>query len=278
MENFSFRSLFMALPEAEDSANQLLLSHKSQIFSFLEPLRKYGSIEAMEWRVGEQPNINESLLLDLYNLYAFSRVNEFLLLPFQPVTVVGSEWLGPIITLEEYRQFMLSLEFTEIEQAGFHPFFHEIVEVEQVLDSDEPITILETFWPGFMLDSMLFSRAGIKVRGGGNHIRKEVAEQSTLYWTYIRRNRPVDDLSHGWGSNSQWRTTFRRDYQTETAFYYNVDEMPEKTIATLPPSSDEVGMTLLERVELLRHRCFVKTTKPHQDLFPYNDFYVERRD
>lgn len=278
MENFSFRSLFTALPEAGAFANQLLLSHKPQISSLLEPLRKYGSIEAVKWRVGEQPNLNESLLLDLYDLYAFSRINEFLLLPFQPVTAVGSEWLGPIITLQEYRDFMLSLELAEIEQTGFHPFFHEIVEVEKSPDSDEPITILETFWPGFMMGAMLFSRAGIKVRGGINHIRKEVAEQSTLYWTYIRRNRPVDDLSHGWGSNSQWRTTFRRDYQTETAFYYNVDEMPETITATLPPSSDEIEMTLLERVELLRYRCFIKTTKSHQDLFPYNDFYVERRD
>lgn len=277
MKNFSFRSLFMALPEAGDSANQLLLSHQSQILSFLELLRRYGSIEAMNWKVGKQPTLNESLLSDLNDLYALSRVNEYLLLPFQPVAEVGDDWMGPIITLEEYRQFMLSLEFTEINQVEFHPFFHEIVEVEQTRDSNEPITILETFWPGFMLGTMLFSRAGIKVRGGVNHIRKEVAEQSTLYWTYIRRNRPVDDLSHGWGSNSQWRTTLRRDYHTETAFYYNIDEMSEEGTTTLPALYQE-ALTADERIELLRNRCFIKTTKPHQDLFPYNDFYIEQRD
>jgi hypothetical protein len=30
-------------------------------------------------------------------------------------------------------------------------------------------------------------------------------------------------VSHGWGSNSQWGTDFRRDYVTDEAYVYNVD-------------------------------------------------------
>jgi hypothetical protein len=31
------------------------------------------------------------------------------------------------------------------------------------------------------------------------------------------------------------------------------------------------GLTREERVELLTHRCFVRTRKPHDDLHPYSD-------
>lgn len=273
-----FRDLYSCLLESPQPAGQYLAENRDEISSQFSRFHKYGSIEAMGWRVGEQLHLNEPFLFDLWGLHAFSRVNDVLLLGFEPDNPAIGEWSGLEITLEEYRRFMLSLELIEIEQAAFHPFFHEVVAVEQATDADEPITLVETVWPGYMLGTMLLSRAGVKVRGGVNHILKEVAEDSTLYWTFRRRNRPVDDLSHGWGSNSQWRTAFRRDYQTETAFHYNVDEIPEDGALILPPLNNEDGFTAGERIELLRNRCFIKTTKPHQDLFPYNDFYVEQRD
>ncbi len=271
-----FRDLYSYLLQSPLSAAQFLAENSDEILSQFSRFHKYGSIEAMGWRVGEQPHLNEPFLFDLWELYAFSRVNDMLLLGFEPDNPAIGEWSGPEITLEEYRRFMLPLGLGEISHAGFCPFFHEIVEVEQAEDADEPITLSETVWPGYMLGAMLLSRTGVKVRGGANHIVKEVAENSTLYWTFRRRNRTVDDLSHGWGSNSQWRTQFRRDYRTETAFYYNVDEMPENgDLAISSLNGDE--LTTDERIELLRNRCFIKTTKPHQDLFPYNDFYVEMR-
>jgi hypothetical protein len=271
-----FRDLYSCLLESPQPAGQYLAVNRDEISSQFSRFHKYGSIEAMGWRVGEQPHLNEPFLFDLWELYAFARVNDVLLLGFQPDNPTIGEWSGSEITPEQYRQFMLSLDLSEMSYTGFHPFFHEIVEVEQTTDADEPITLVETVWPGYMLGIMLLSRAGVKVRGGANHILKEVAQNSTLYWTFRRRNRLVDDLSHGWGSNSQWRTTFRRDYQTAMAFYYNVDEMPEEGISTLPALYQN-ELTADERIELVRYRCFVKTTKPHLDLFPYNDFYVEEK-
>jgi len=72
-------------------------------------------------------------------------------------------------------------------------------------DADEPITLVKQHWPTMMLGAMMFSRGGVTVRGGRNQIRKEVAEESTLYWAYCRMNRRTMDLSVGWGSNSGGR-------------------------------------------------------------------------
>ena len=59
----------------------------------------------------------------------------------------------------------------------------------------------------------MFSRAGVAVCGGKDYIQPEIAMSSTIYWAFRRKYRPYSDLSHGWGSNSQWRTSFRRDYR-----------------------------------------------------------------
>ena len=102
---------------------------------------------------------------------------------------------------------------------------------------------------------------------GADPILKDVAEGSTLYWAYRRKNRPYRDLSQGWGSNSQWRTEFRRDYTDGRDFVYNADGTLD---ARLPDPAHE-DLSPDERVELLINRCFVRTPEPHNDLFPYND-------
>ena len=152
-----------------------------------------------------------------------------------------------------------------------------------------------------MLGNMMFSRAGVSVRGGRNHIRKEIVERSTIYWTYWRRYRPSNDLSHGWGSNSQWRTSFRRDYQTEESYFYNVDTdesrmvdltdpdleftKPTGSITPRSPRADQIsarmnGAARLQHTEFVRHRCFIKTDiggDDRYDLWPYDDFYSEAK-
>jgi hypothetical protein len=72
------------------------------------------------------------------------------------------------------------------------------------------------------------------------------------------------------GSNSQWRTSFRRDYRIGQEVHYNVDgkldlAAPDSTVE----SRDD--LTREERTELLTNRCFVRTTKPQNDLWPYHD-------
>ena len=124
----------------------------------------------------------------------------------------------------------------------------------------------------------MLCRAGVRVRGGRDHIKKEVAEKSTLYFTYSRKNRPVSDLSHGWGTNSQWRTSFRRDYVDESYFYYNVGEVmaESKPLDEGDRISPDGNLAPGERVELLKHRCFVLSEASHEDQWPYDDMYSEK--
>jgi hypothetical protein len=211
---------------------------------------------------------------DLWRLYALSRVNETLLLGFQHGRADGTDWLGTRISSDEYVRFAESLGLTVTDSRSFSPFYHEIVEVEEARDTDQPVKLVATLWPCLMLGDMIFSRAGVRVSGGRQCIRKDVAESSTLYWAFRRKNRPFQDLSHGWGSNSQWRTRFRRDYRIDQELYYNVDGKHD--LATREPAEDRDGLTRGERIELLTNRCFVTTTKPHDDLWPYDDMFRTR--
>jgi hypothetical protein len=163
---------------------------------------------------------------------------------------------------------MKTLGLQKIEEPAFHPFFHEIVSVEPSTDDDAPPVIVKECWPGYMLGPLLVTRAGCAVTAGARHLTKSVAEHSTMYWAFARHNRPSTDLSQGWGSNSQWRTSFRRDYRIDGVLYYNVDANREAR-----PHDD--GLAPQEQLELLRHRSFVKCTKPDDDLWPYDFFHSE---
>ncbi len=142
---------------------------------------------------------------------------------------------------------------------------------------DEPIQIYEQIWPELMLGQMVFSRAGVSVLGGQCNVVKEVAERSTLYFSFRRAHRKTSDLSMGWGSNSQWRTDFRRDYQVGKTYIYNVDGTKQLN-ARAGASRDEDGLTRAERIEHCKFRCFVVSRKPDHDLWPYVDRYEEATD
>lgn len=222
---------------------------------------------------------------DLWRLYALSRVNDVCLLRFQPRIDLersrNSPWDGPNITLERYTDTFTSLGLDIKHHDTFHPFFHEIVVAEEADNADNPITIIDTMWPCLMLGDMLFSRAGVVVRGGKNFINKNVVQSSTLYWTYRRKYKKYQDLSAGWGNNSQWRTRFRRDYFVGGYYYYNVD-VDSRTRNNLNDemitfdSSDDDSLTRLERIELVKNRCFILAqVQPDNDLWPYDDFFKE---
>ena len=72
----------------------------------------------------------------------------------------------------------------------------------------------------------------------------------------------------GWGGNSQWRTNYRRDYLFNDRFEYNVD-------AKERPDDDDLAPD--QRLELVRHRCFVGSEDPHEDLWPYDIRHTEPR-
>lgn len=160
----------------------------------------------------------------------------------------------------QFREFFRGGGLEVLETAHFHPFFHEIVEVQPDSDPDREPVILASLWPGLALGELLIARQGVRIRAGAHHIDPEIATTSTLFWTYRRKHRPAQDLSHGWGSNSQWRTALRRDYFTATEFHYNVD-----------------GENAVEEGEVLRHRCRVLMLADDDDLDPYEDRLSEPR-
>jgi hypothetical protein len=196
-----------------------------------------------------------------WRLYALSRIVQLLQLSFAPRTR-DEGWTVAPVSREEFARFMDALGMEAVERAGFHPFYHEIVTVDQAADEDAAPELVDVLWPGCMLGPLLISRAGVGVRAGRRHLVKEIAEGSTLYWAYARNNRRAEDLGSGWGGNSQWRTEFRRDYVIDGALHYNVD-------ARDPGPGAGIDLTEVERAELLRHRCFVTCTRPGDDLWPY---------
>jgi hypothetical protein len=199
---------------------------------------------------------------DLWHLYAVSRVNDLLLQSHQPDCGFG--WIVSAVSIPQYTAFMTALGFYVVKPTMFSSFYHEIVEVEQSNDTDSEIELVHEFWPALMLGPMLFSRAGARVAGGNKHVNKNVAETSTLYWTFCRRNRQTNDLSRGWGSNSQSRTEFRRDYAIKGSAYLNVDAPAVERFVEPREFAEE------ELKELLRHRCFITSTNPHDDLWPFD--------
>ncbi|MGW7383993.1 hypothetical protein [Streptomyces sp. NPDC054794] len=217
----------------------------------------------------------------LWELYALSRVSDLLLLPFQPA---GDDdgWGGPDVTVDQYVALFTRLGMTPFEETScFDPFLHEIVEVEQASDPDEPVRITEVLWPGLWLGSVLFGRTGVRVRAGARHAERGVADRSPLYWTFRRRYRRTVDLSHGWGHNSQWRTAFRLDVRTAAGDRLNIDG--DEHVDAVSDDPYAALLTPAERRALLRHRCLVREpvhagrgSQPgwEEDLFPF-DWHLE---
>ena len=140
-----FRSLFDELfNECENPYEEILCKHQRDIALLMAELKKFGHQEARHWRIGQHPNLNEELISDIWELYAFSRVNDLLILPFQSGCDNDAGWKGPNISLPQYEAFMTSLGLNAINEKIFHPFFHEIVEVEPSSDETEQISLVST--------------------------------------------------------------------------------------------------------------------------------------
>ena len=208
---------------------------------------------------------------DACRLYAIFRVASLMLLRFQSGHADESAYAGPAVTVDEYRRFFETLGFHVPTADRFHPFFHEIVGVQQSPAAHEPVTIVAQAWPALMLGNLMFCRAGVVVAGGTDHVVKAVAERSRLYWTFRRNDRPCSDLSHGWGHNSQWRTALRRDYRSAQGFHYNVDGEESLVVDGGPVE----GLDVATQIELVRHRGFVRAAADDSDLFPYRWSFVE---
>jgi hypothetical protein len=216
---------------------------------------------------------DEAALNAMWNLYALNRVNDLLLMSFQPG--VGEQNIAPV-SLDEYEAWFLDIGFRVVPSEMFSPSHHEIVQVHQSSEDGEAVAISKCLWPGLMFGDMLFSRSGVEVTGGRKYVAKDIAEQSTLYFAYRRKNRKTSDLSMGWGSNSQWRTSFRRDYQSDGTWIYNADGT--NLLNADVSGDDRDGLTRDERIELCRNRCFIITSRHDRDLWPYDDRFEEPAD
>jgi hypothetical protein len=285
--------LYLALRDDQGHApyTEIMLPRLPQVQEALHRLSPYKSFDFSPAAAKEE---------ELWQWYALSRVNEYLLMSFQQsdefyqapsqqssswrewMKGVGYahfiHWNGALITAEQYEEFFAALGFHLYTKRPYHPFYHEIVEAVETTGIAEDVVVDQVFWPGLMFGEMLFSRAGVRVLFRPGLLDKTMAENSRLYFAHWRLRREVADLSHGWGSNSQWRTSFRRDYETAEKFYFNVDGT--RTLGKDAPSSgfDEDGselddLTLEERIELLTNRCFVRCPKEGKDRWPFDDKY-----
>lgn len=202
-----------------------------------------------------------------WRLYALSRIIQLLQLSFAP-RVADAEWKIAPVSADEYAAFLDALGLQRVERDDFHPFHHEIVSALAAADAADPPRVERIYWPGCMLGPLLISRAGCGIVAGRAHMDAERAARSTLYWAFARNGRPTTDLSAGWGSNSRWRTAFRRDYSLDGVLYYNAGVVRE-------PAAVDADLGEAAGVELLRHRCLVTGTLPDEDRWPYDRTWIE---
>lgn len=266
-EEFDFRHFYRLILDYEgDRLYQDVLSPREDEFrAAISGLSAFRRVDG--------PAIEEDALrVGLWSLYALGRINDYLLLPLQGDERGG--WDGPAISRDQYLDFFVAPGFSPYSSDSFSPFRHEIVRVQTSESEDHPIRVAGTIWPGFMFGEMLFSRSGVSVCGGTALVSKRVAEGSTMYFTHRRLHRRADDLSKGWGSNSQWRTAFRRDYEHRGRWLYNADGTHLLGLHATA-GGDRDGLTAEERIELCKNRCFIVTGKDDGELWPYDDRYEE---
>lgn len=269
MTRISFRELHDALLNYEGShpyVDVLLpwLQASTDLHSWIRSINR---------RKGDPiPSIDEE---ESWELYALSRVLDVLILGFQDGGA-DAGWSGPQISVNEFQYFIQALGMTLVMPTTYSAFYHEIVDVRPVEKPSHVPIITKYRWPCVMLGDLLILRAGVELTAGKDILSPSLACNTTLYWAYRRKVRLHQDLSHGWGSNSQWRTSFRRDYVIGKTQFFNVDgkyNLQAKGTELTEVMEARPELTLNERVELLTNRCFVKCTRPHDDLWPYDDRY-----
>ena len=282
-----FRKLHEALVgDANANVPDLLRDWTARHATVLTPLAELRRFNALDNSYQVKRN-------DLESLYALSRVCDTLILPFQ----AGQCWFD--LSRQQFADFWQTLGVAASEPREYHSFWCEIVACENGADENELPRIEEIFWPALTWGDLLICRAGVRVVSGRNWMSADVAALSPLYFASRRNYRTAHDLSHGWGSNSQWGTEFRRDYVWDDRYIFNADgALNHKTAGFLQNLSghewaelssgnhrffasdrgDNEALSLAEREELLVNRCFVRTAKDDMDNFwPYNDVAVWKR-
>lgn len=204
---------------------------------------------------------------DLWRLFAASMVFETLALGLIPGPMYPDDWTGPCITPDEFRAFAIALGFTVETPVSYSPFNVEVTGLIASADDEEAVHMVRAHWPCLMLGPMLFMRCGAIVRAPATQLRIGIADEAPLYWAYTRKTRPVCNRSQGWGSNSRWRTAFRRDYRVDGVLHFNVDAPYDLATGLMPPAYD---MDLQQCREIVINRSFVITDSPSEEMWPYD--------
>jgi hypothetical protein len=214
---------------------------------------------------------------DNWELYAFSRVLDLLTLRLQPdKNADGSSWLGPEISMTEYLEFIDLLGLEAKYQEDFNPFYCEIFEARVGSDN---FKIEKSLFPVIKLKNLVLKRCGIQITVNPKDNNLALINNAKIYWTFRRKNRKYQDLSHGWASNSQWRTGFRIDLETDEKYIYNhhgkysLNDLTKELVEELKRQNLELN----EAIELIRNRQFIECTKDDSDLFPYDFRYEESK-
>ncbi len=265
---FTFRQLYHFLLDAQppdrepwrDLNRAVLLDWADRLLPILHGLAPLAPASA-------RTRGTDEIFWDLCELYALSRVNDLLLLPFQPAAPDEAERERPVapLTLADYLAFRERLGLQAENPSGFHPFTCEIVTAEPAADPDASAQLMAVQWPALFFGDLLISRAGVRVRAGAKQLDPAIASSSPLLFAHRRRARPTADLSMGWGHNSQWRTAFRRDYRDAATLYYNVDGRIDAW--TPSPAADTSFMSRdhlspRQRYSATVHRCRIVSTDP----------------
>lgn len=207
---------------------------------------------------------------DLWRLYALGRACEMLMLSLEPAQTRARSGGHLALSTLQFEAFCSRLGLDVIRPALYAPFHHETVAILPAPAGGQVARILAWHWPCLMLGTLVIQRGGVTLSAGADVLRPGIADTSTLYWAGDRHGRPTHDLAHGWGSNSRWRTAFRRDYHLGDTHHFNVDGQCDLSSEDrCQPGESELSRA--ERIELLINRSFVTTPKEHTDLFPYHD-------
>lgn len=211
---------------------------------------------------------------DNWELYALSRVLDVLALAGRPGQYTEAfDRDAPLLTTNEYIELIEFLGLDISWPRHYHPFHCEIA---TAVPGEANFEIIESKHPAIKLKNLMIKRSPVTITLKPKDYDLNRVNNATLFWTFRRSNRKTTDLSEGWGSNSQWRTEFRMDIETEQSYIYNLkntldlNELNEATITEL----NNYNLTAEEAIELLVHRQFITCTQADNDQFPY-DFRYE---
>ncbi len=210
---------------------------------------------------------------DNWELYALSRVLDVLTLTSKPDRYTEAfNGEGSLLTTNEYIEWIQFLGLDIVYPGQYDPFHCEIA---TAIAGAVNFHIFDCLQPAIKLKNLMIKRSPVVISLNPKDYDLDQVNNAMLYWTFRRSNKNTADLSEGWGSNSQWRTAFRLDIETEHSYIYNLKntldlhEPDEAVIAELKAQD----LTIEEAIELLVYRQFTLCTKEDKDKFPYDFGY-----